>query len=281
MANYSTPAQAYCDVVRGVLLTGEKVEGRGGGMREVIGHSFTVRQPDRIWDIHDVPGRGLNPTIGALEALQLLGQVSLPEVHTDRVKVFKNWLDDGVFLGAYGQRVHGQLAKLTRSLAMPGSRQAVLSIYDSTRDLLVDSKDVPCTLTLQFFIRGGKVILRTSMRSNDVWRGLPYDMVQFITLQAAVAAHFDLEIGQYQHTVGSLHLYEADVEKAMDLDLWEDGGDDPSPLGQQRLFNPGSIADASSWARRSLVEPGPPWRVLGETHYQYSLREAIIKKEHR
>lgn len=291
MNTYRTPTEAYLGTLLEILYRGRGVDSRAGASREIIGHQLAIQRPDLIVHLHELEERKLNPAIGALEALQLLGQVSLPEVHVDRVRVFGNWLDDGIFEGAYGQRVHGQLRQLVTELESANSRQAVLTIFDGHRDLNIASKDVPCTLTLQFFIRNDRLILRTSMRSNDGWRGLPYDMVQFITLQAAVAAHFDLRMGQYQHTVGSMHLYESDIEPAADLlDVIA-----PKPQDVQGilpgvnlaglrlppvvdLFPPRTtVGELSSWARRALVEPrteqGP------ETSFMLWLRQSAAPKE--
>lgn len=45
------------------------------------------------------------------------------------------------------------------------------------------------------------------MRSNDVHRGLPYNVVQFTTLQEVMAGWLGLEVGGYHHWSDSLHLY--------------------------------------------------------------------------
>jgi hypothetical protein len=45
------------------------------------------------------------------------------------------------------------------------------------------SKDVPCTLSLQFFVRDNKLHLHAHMRSNDVFWGLTYDLFSFTMLQ--------------------------------------------------------------------------------------------------
>lgn len=276
-----TAASGYLSALSDLIRVGKHEQGRLGGMREIIGYTLRVDWPDTVRGLYRLEGRNLNPTIGALEALQLLGQVSLPEVHVDRVKAFDKYLNGGVFLGAYGQRVHGQFEKLVNTLAQPGSRQAVLTVFDSRQDLGAISKDIPCTLSLQFFIRSDRVWLRTSMRSNDAWLGLPYDLHQFINLQAAVAAHFGLPMGGYQHTVGSMHLYDRDYDKAFGLIQGQQrtGRLDPvtvtrQSMETQTLFEPASLHELSSWARRCLT--GPWTRIEGdETDYQTWMRRSV------
>jgi thymidylate synthase len=91
----------------------------------------------------------------------------------------------------------------------PASRRAALQIYDA-RDLAQEHKDVPCTCTLQFFVRDGRLEMATYMRSNDAYLGLPHDVFAFTMLQELVARSLGVEVGVYRHMVGSLHLYEVD-----------------------------------------------------------------------
>ena len=52
------------------------------------------------------------------------------------------------------------------------------------------------------------------MRSNDVYLGLPHDIFCFTMLQEIMARGLDVNIGRYIHTIGSLHLYTKDQDKA-------------------------------------------------------------------
>lgn len=116
--------------------------------------------------------------------------------------------------GAYGPRLHdwrgtNQLQNVIDILnKRPTSRQAVIQLYDCTDAGAPD--DVPCTCVLQFLIRGENVNMITFMRSNDAYKGLPHDIFSFTMLQEYIAATLKLELGYYDHFVGSLHLYDAD-----------------------------------------------------------------------
>ena len=92
----------------------------------------------------------------------------------------------------------------------PASRQAVIHIKQA-RDLVNHpSKDVNCTVCLQFFIRDGKLYMTTYMRSNDLWMGFPNDVFQFTAIQIYLAMKLGVRLGCYTHIAGSLHLYERD-----------------------------------------------------------------------
>ena len=125
---------------------------------------------------------------------------------------YRNDAEGDILHGAYGPRLfglHGQdqisnvIALLKQNSA---SRRAVIQLFDAT-DLAEEHKDVPCTCSLQFLVRGGAVHMFSAMRSNDVFLGLPHDVFCFTMIQELVARTLKFELGIYKHAVGSLHLY--------------------------------------------------------------------------
>jgi thymidylate synthase len=124
--------------------------------------------------------------------------------------------------GAYGPRLFGGgaksqlnslLATLRDKQGRSDTRQAVAQIFDR-RDLSGTNSDVPCTTTLQFLPRSGRLNLITTMRSNDAYRGFPADVFAFTFIQELFARTLNLEVGTYSHFVGSLHLYDSDEGRA-------------------------------------------------------------------
>jgi len=189
--------------------------------RELTFVQFEVRNP--LTFPLEVPGRVFRDVIGLVEGLSMVGQTSVPEALTRRVKKFGEFTDDGILWGAYGARLHGQIGDLV--LRLKGdweTRQAVLTIFDGGRDLAAAKRDVPCTISIHFLVRPGRdtegqLDMRVTMRSNDMWLGTPYDMVQFSILQATIAQAIGIPIGRYVHAVGSLHVYERDIDAARNL----------------------------------------------------------------
>jgi thymidylate synthase len=127
--------------------------------------------------------------------------------------------------GAYGPRLYGggeasQMAELVATLkekqGRSDTRQAVAQIF-SRADLKSSKGDVPCTTTLQFLPRRGKLHLIATMRSNDVYRGFPHDVFAFTFIQELVARKLSMEVGTYSHFVGSLHLYDENAARARDF----------------------------------------------------------------
>lgn len=101
------------------------------------------------------------------------------------------------------------------------SRQAIMNIHVPS-DRHVGNKDVPCTLTLHWFIRENKLNLIVNMRSNDIILGFTNDVFQFTMLQEAMMLrlrpHYPtLELGFYYHNAGSMHIYDRHFEMAKNI----------------------------------------------------------------
>lgn len=244
--NLDTPSEVVEVAIGNCIKYGLPSTPRGQATLEMNNVTFEIQRP---WLMpYELKHRDLKPFIGAVEALQLVGMTTAPELVVSGSKVFNNFTDGGIFHGAYGQRIYGRLKPLVDLLkADPDSRQAVLTIFDSRQDLGASVRDVPCTLSLQFFVRNKKLCMRTTMRSNDVWLGLPYDLVQFTALQGAVAKALDLEMGWYTHSVGSLHLYARDLEQAEKVQAVYDQDWEYEPL-----WSRDTIDDISGTARAIL-----------------------------
>lgn len=135
------------------------------------------------------------------------------------VPQYRRYAVDGKLLGAYGPRLFGgesggQVSRIISLLSSrPDTRQAVIQIFHHD-DLASELLDLPCTCTLQFFVRESRLDLVVTMRSNDAFVGLTHDLFAFTMIQELVAASLGLELGTYSHFVGSLHLYSSDRDRA-------------------------------------------------------------------
>jgi thymidylate synthase len=127
--------------------------------------------------------------------------------------------------GAYGYRLRAtfgfdQLVQAANALkSNPDGRQVVLQIWDAKRDFpshsgTPASEDIPCNVCSMLKLREGKLEWSQIMRSNDVFKGLPYNFVQFTSLQEVLAGWIGVEPGTYTHFSDSLHVYEQDMDLA-------------------------------------------------------------------
>lgn len=99
----------------------------------------------------------------------------------------------------------------------PASRRAVLSIAAPLDETVSQDVDVSCATSLQFSVRSGKLEAIANMRSNDAILGLPYDIFLFTMLQEMIAVELRVELGPYHHFVGSLHIYDSDLDWARQI----------------------------------------------------------------
>ena len=159
--------------------------------------------------------RNLNYRFMVAEWLWILfgmNELKVIEQYNSEIRKFS---DDGLILsGAYGPRLHHQWEYVVNKLKEdPNTRQAVASIWTPVPH---PSKDIPCTLTMQFLIRDEKLHCIVNMRSSDIWLGLPYDVFTFSMLTNFVGISFShLELGSLTMNLGSSHLYERDLPKSM------------------------------------------------------------------
>lgn len=207
-----------------LLHHGQVVSPRGERCYEVRG--LQLRLADQYQNIIVNPGRGLNYRFMVAEWLWiLLGRDDLALLAKYNSQMTR-YSDEGLTLaGAYGPRLQPQWLYIIDTLRRdPYSRQAVASIW---RPPQFHSRDVSCTLSLQFLLRpglGGALRLHTvvTMRSSDAWLGIPYDIFNFTMLSNHLVAWLNLvfvdwdsvTLGEIILNLGSAHLYERDVAGA-------------------------------------------------------------------
>lgn len=257
--------ELYAVVCREVLAQGHRAAPRGMATTEVVGAHLCLTQPRRRF-VSVPPVRVLNPAFAVAEALWILSGSDEPWIFTYN-RALQRYADDGRLQGAYGPRMrrwNNQVDQLdhVRRLLMrdPDSRQAVIQLYDPRQDTR-GHRDVPCTLNYRFFVRHGRLDMHTTMRSNDVWLGLPYDLFTATMLQELMAGWLGVEVGAYHHYVDSLHLYAQHEQAAAEV---AGSPVEPSPA-MTALSAPG---DGFTEFLTSVVagtlapDTGPPWPAM-------------------
>ena len=142
----------------------------------------------------------------------------------------KMWLelsDDGktnnsaygyILFKKYGFNQLEQIIKLLKK--DKNSRRAVLNISDPAIDR-IKTKDMQCTIAIQFLIRNGALEETVYMRSNDINFGLPYDYIFFVSLGKYIAKRLGIKLSKYTHNATSLHMYLKDEEKFRSINTSE------------------------------------------------------------
>jgi len=206
------------NVFTSILKEGIEVIPTKGKNIEVFGASLILENPKSRLSQTESRGKAFSAIGEFLWYLSGSNQLDFIQYYLPKYHLFS---DDGkTVYGAYGPRLFGkspaknQIDIITSKLqSNPDTRKAVLQIFDSA-DILESHKDVPCTCTMQFVIRCGKLKMAVHMRSNDAYIGLPHDIFSFTMLQEILARELGVEVGTYHHLVGSMHLYDRDKAQA-------------------------------------------------------------------
>ena len=211
--------QAWNTLLRDVQQYGHKVAPRGKPCLELLGYqsAFDMRYP-----IVTAPARKLGYKFQAAEAAWILSGSNLVEDIAPFSKEISRFSDDGIrFAGSYGPPIADQIAYAADAIIKdPDTRQAVINIW---RNNPRPSKDIPCTLSLQWLVRNGKIHCLATMRSSDSWMGYCYDAFNFtmitayLVLYIARVANVKYQLGTLKLTAGSQHIYESDQAKVKEV----------------------------------------------------------------
>lgn len=188
----------------------------GAVVGEFLDAVFCVEDPTRSIVTSPIRKMPMRYAVGEL-AWYLSGSNRVADI-SRYAKKWSEISDDGLTNNsAYGYRIQHKFGfdqwEHVKGMLQkdPNTRQAVIHIKDASN---TPTKDTPCTVYLQFFLRNNKLNLSVHMRSNDIWMGVPYDMFSFCFLQVKMAMELGVEIGSYTHYAGSLHMYQRDYKSA-------------------------------------------------------------------
>ena len=220
MASFHFVGKTLDDVMRlsieAIQENGEPNKGSKGETTELIGVLLEITNPRARLSRTETRGKPfscLGELCWYLAGTNELGFISY------YLRDYRESAEDDLIFGRYGPRLFrddglNQVANVTDLLKRrPGSRRAVIQLFDA-EDIVEEHKDVPCTCSLQFMIRQETLHMVTYMRSNDVFLGLPHDIFCFTMLQEIIARTLSVDVGNYRHAVGSLHLYDRNRDAA-------------------------------------------------------------------
>jgi thymidylate synthase len=190
---------------------------RVGETLEILQCILVIKNPRDRWILSRMPI--YNPAYGLVEFVWLFNGDNDGDVLRFWNPKLSNYAGDSKYMhGAYGYRLKhafgiDQICRAYLSLKSNAcSRQIVLQIWDPKIDLPADngtpkSEDIPCNLTSLLQIRNGSLYWTQISRSNDMIRGVPYDILQFTLLQEFYASWLGCDVGEYVHISNSMHIY--------------------------------------------------------------------------
>lgn len=193
--------------VRHILEHGERFEARAGAGLQAYGTTYVLESP--LARVH---------TLRAPESVQYLARelqayfIGSRDVEDGLVQAAPFWKSlcdaDGKINSNYGYYVFRQPTEDGTS-QLDWVRKCFVENRDTRKALIningiehkTDTKDFPCTVGLQFFIRGNVMNCEVASRSTDVITGLPYDMGFFSFVNELVTGLVAHDLGE-ELTVG-------------------------------------------------------------------------------
>ncbi|MFO0686401.1 MAG: thymidylate synthase [Sandaracinus sp.] len=154
----------------------------------------------------------------------LRGETNVRYLRENGVTIWDEWADANGELGpVYGvQWRHwkkpdgGEVDQIAQVIAdlkkSPDSRRLVVSAWN-VADLPKMALQ-PCHALFQFYVADGKLSCQLYQRSADVFLGVPFNLASYALLTHLVAREVGLEVGDFVHSFGDVHLYLNHLEQA-------------------------------------------------------------------
>jgi len=218
----SLKAKTIDDLLRKVfkklIKNGEEINPTKGKNKEIFGVGLLLENPRARLSQSESKGKAFSAIGEFLWYLSGSNKLDFIQYYLPKYNLYS---DDGKTIhGGYGPRFwnmdkkYNQIQNIIDLLReKPSTRRAVIQLFSSS-DLEKHYNDIPCTCTIQFVIREKGLKMAVFMRSNDAYIGLPHDIFCFTMLQEIVARELNVELADYFHFVGSLHLYETSEDLA-------------------------------------------------------------------
>lgn len=166
----------------------------------------------------------------------LNGDTNVQYLQENGVRIWNEWANEQGELGpVYGAQWRSwpdhntgetidQISLLVEMIqSNPDSRRLIVNAWnvaDIPRMALP-----PCHCLFQFYVNNGKLSCQLYQRSADVFLGVPFNIASYALLTHMVAKVSGLEVGEFVHTFGDVHIYSNHVEQVQ-LQLTRD----PKPL---------------------------------------------------
>jgi thymidylate synthase len=240
MKYYKNIHEAYAGVLKDVYYNPEYMSApRGLKIREKVDFAFRVLEPSSEPIITADAERNVKIAEYTKKEMELYNSGSRKV--EDFAKASKFWEKlanpDGTINSAYGfliwfnyscggvhtdpyARTPWEWAKESL-LADKDTRQAVMH-FALPEHKWMGNRDQVCTLTGNWLIRDDKLNLSIVMRSNDVVKGLAFDLPWFVSLMDRMLGELKekyptLQKGAYTHFAHSMHAYESDGDTIMKM----------------------------------------------------------------
>lgn len=222
----------YLNLVQDILENGvQKGDRTGTGTKSLFGHQMRF---DLAKGFPLVTTKKVHLKSIIHELLWFLkGDTNIAYLKDNGVKIWDEWADEQGNLGpVYGYQWRNwngegidQIKEVIDTLKNnPNSRRMMVSAWNpsvlpdttlSFSENVANGKAAlpPCHSFFQFYVAEGKLSCQLYQRSADVFLGVPFNIASYALFTMMVAQVCDLELGDFVHTFGDVHIYNNHFEQ--------------------------------------------------------------------
>lgn len=213
----------YLNLVKDIIENGtDKSDRTGTGTRSLFGYQLRF---DLAKGFPLVTTKKLHLKSIIHELLWFIqGNTNIEYLSQNGVRIWDEWADkDGNLGPVYGKqwrswegadgKVHDQLLNAIDMIKNnPDSRRIIVNAWN------VGDLDkmalMPCHALFQFYVADGKLSCQLYQRSADVFLGVPFNIASYALLTHMIAQVTGLDVGDFVHTFGDVHLYQNHFDQA-------------------------------------------------------------------
>lgn len=217
--------RSYLKIMKRLIDEGNYREGRNGGVYSLFGEQmrFDLSQGFPLLTTKRVHFKSV-----VVELLWFLkGDTNVKYLQDHGVTIWDEWADSYGELGpVYGEQwrswwTYGdggpvdQIFNVINSLRTdPYGRRHIVSAWNVAD--LDEMALPPCHCLFQFYVSNGKLSCQLYQRSADWFLGVPFNIASYALLMHLVAREVGLQVGEFVHTFGDLHLYVNHLDAAQE-----------------------------------------------------------------
>ncbi len=222
--------QQYKDLIRDILANGHDSGDRTGtGTKSVFGRQlrFDLSKGFPLVTTKQTYWKGV-----LVELLWLMrGETNVKFLQERGVKIWNSWADKNGDLGpVYGKswrdwviydgpETYDAVDQLTnvieRIKTNPNCRRLIVNAWNAG---MIDKMALPpCHTMFQFYVRDGKLSCQLYQRSADLFLGVPFNIASYACLTHLIANECGLEVGEFIHTFGDVHIYNNHIDQCKEV----------------------------------------------------------------
>jgi thymidylate synthase len=207
MNNYE---KNYCTTIKNCLHNGKKVCGRNGNVLQITAAQIRANLNNGF---PIVTGKQIFPNSCFIETQWILdGKTNIKWLNENNVKIWDLWANENGDLGPiYGKQLLdfngiNQIEYIVQETKLNKHSRRLLCSMWNPNDINKMALP-PCHYSFQFVVENNIVDIVVTMRSLDLFIGLPYDMVMYASILSSYANEFNLQANEIIINAANAHIY--------------------------------------------------------------------------